>query len=152
MKRLRFAYKPILVTKPTWPLFGRLDRPRPLVLVSVVGPTGTSAVRGLHDTGADDTVFPESVARKIGLDLTLAPTGNAAGFGRARGILRYAEVMLRLTDGREFCEWSARVAFTPAPLNRALFGFAGFLQFFRACYDGELEEVELTTNGRYPGT
>jgi hypothetical protein len=97
-------------------------------------------------------VFPEFVANDVGLDLQGAPTGSGSGFGQVVGNLSYAEVLLRVTDGRAFCEWPARVGFTQTPLKRALLGFAGFLQFFRACFDGELEEVELTTNSRYPGT
>lgn len=45
-----------------------------------------------------------------------------------------------------------RVAFTASQMKRPLLGFAGFLQFFRACFDGESEAVELTTNRHYPGT
>jgi hypothetical protein len=152
VKTLRFPYKPFFIGHPLWPLAGRRDRPRPTLVASVIGPTGTAVEEGFLDTGADDTVFPEHVATKIGLDLTNAPIGTVSGVGAAFGVLSYAEVTLRITDGREFCEWPARVGFTPASLKRSLLGFAGFLQFFRACFDGEREEVELTTNGRYPGT
>jgi hypothetical protein len=122
------------------------------MIVGLVGPAGTDAKEALLDSGADDTVFPERMAVRIGLDLTNAPVGTASGFGLAVGVLRYAEVTLRLTDGREYCEWPARVGFTAAPMKRPLLGFAGFLQFFRALFDGEKEEVELTTTARYPGT
>ena len=67
-------------------------------------------------------------------------------------VLRYAEVRLRISDGQEFREWPARVAFTTEPLKRVLLGFAGFLQFFTATFDGDREEVELTINAKYPGT
>jgi hypothetical protein len=120
--------------------------------VTVIGPAGTSVELGLLDTGADDTIFPEDVATTIGIDLTNAPTGGASGVGLVGARLRFAEVMLRLTDGREFREWPARVGFTPAPLKRALLGFAGFLQFFTATFHGDREEVELTVNALYPGT
>jgi hypothetical protein len=33
-----------------------------------------------------------------------------------------------------------------------LYGFAGFLQFFTAKFEGDREEVELTVNSLYPGT
>jgi hypothetical protein len=67
-------------------------------------------------------------------------------------IRRYAEVLLRLTDGREYREWPARIAFTSARLHLPLFGFAGFLQFFTATFQGDSEQVELTVNSKYPGT
>jgi hypothetical protein len=97
-------------------------------------------------------VFRVGLAAAVGIDLTGAPTGSASGVGPAVGSLSYAVVTLRIADGKEFCEWPARVGFTSAPLKRPLLGFAGFLQFFRAVFDGDLEEVELTTNRRYPGT
>jgi hypothetical protein len=108
--------------------------------------------QGLLDTGSDDTVFPERVAARIGVDLTTAPTGEASGVGGGKALLRYAEVTLRLSDGREHRQWTARVGFTSALLRRPLFGFAGFLQFFTACFHGDREEVELTINGLYQGT
>jgi hypothetical protein len=58
---------------------------------------------------------------------------------------------LRLTDGVERREWPAWVGFSPA-IQRSLFGFAGFLQFFTATFHGDYEKVELTTNRLYPGT
>lgn len=150
MKQLRFSYTPVAMARPLWSLQGRCDRPRPLLLVSLIGPTGTDVDEALLDTGSDDTVFPEDVAHAIGIDLTPAPIGVLSGVGSAAGIARYAEVEFRLTDGREFCQWPARIGFTATPLKRPLLGFAGFLQFFRAVFDGEREEVELTTTGSYP--
>ncbi len=40
-------------------------------------------------------------------------------------VSRFAEVMLRISDGRENRDWPARVGFTAAPLHRPLLGFAG---------------------------
>ena len=137
---------------PVWPLNGRPGRPRPVINVAVVGPTGTQAAEALLDTGADDTVFPDWVAGLIGLDLTNAPTRSASGVGLVAAPIRYAEVLLRLSDGRENREWPARVGFTPAPLKRGLLGFAGFFQFFTATFDGHREQVELAVNALYPGT
>jgi hypothetical protein len=112
----------------------------------------TAVERGQLDPGADDTVFPEAIAVAIGLNLTQAPTGTAAGVGQVSATLRYAEVLLRITDGHEYREWPARVGFTAARLHRPLLGFAGFLQFFTSTFEGDLEQVELTVNGAYPGT
>ena len=149
---LRFVYRRFNVRKPIWPLFGRTDRPCPVVNVAVIGPAGTWSGDALLDTGADDTVFPDIVAQKTGTNLVHAPTGSARGLGStAPSVLRYAEVLLRLTDGRDFREWPARVGFTNAPLSVATLGFAGCLEFFVSTFDGNLEQVELTVNPRYPG-
>jgi hypothetical protein len=66
--------------------------------------------------------------------------------------VRYAQVSLRVTDGRERREWAAWAGFTPAKLLSPLLGFAGFLQFFTATFHGDREQVELTVNSLYPGT
>ena len=91
--------------------------------------------------------------QRVGVDLNIAPARGlqASGVEKAPVGLRYAQVKLRLVSGDSWCEWPAWVAFTDAPLNRPLLGFAGFLQFFTAIYHGDREEVELAINGLYPG-
>jgi hypothetical protein len=66
--------------------------------------------------------------------------------------VRYAQVFLRMTDGKEQREWPAWVGFTPAKIQSPLLGLAGFLQFFTATSSGDREEVELMVNSLYPGT
>jgi hypothetical protein len=122
---LYFRYQLVRVNHPVIPLGGRWVRPRPIVPITLVGPTGSRLTDATLDTSADDTVFPEAMAVNIGLDLTNAPTGTAAGVG-SRGLpVKYAQVKLRLTDTREFREWPAWVGFTAAPLPLSLLGFAG---------------------------
>jgi len=96
-------------------------------------------------------VFPERLAALVGLDLTNAPTGQCTTAGLVHLTVRYAQVTLRLTDGVERREWPAWVGFSPK-IQRPLFGFAGFLQFFTATFHGDREQVELTVNSLYPGT
>jgi hypothetical protein len=148
---MRWPYKLFPTSHPAVALGGRWVRPRPVLLVSVIGPAGTQVREAVLDTAADDTVFPEAMAARIGIDLSQAPSGVASAVGLAAVPVRYSEVTLRVTDGQERRQWQAWVGFTPARLNRALLGFAGFLQFFRAVFDGDREEVELTINGLYPG-
>lgn len=148
---LLFPYRPFRTRKPTWPLNGRWDRPKPVINITLLGRNATYVGPALLDTGSDDTVFPEQVAVQVGLGLAHAPPGEAAGVGQVAAPLRYAEVTLRITDGREQREWQARVGFTAARLNRPLLGFAGFFQFFTATFHGDREEVELAVNRLYPG-
>ncbi len=149
---LVFPYTTFPTPNPIWTLLGRQGRPRPVIFVAVIGPNGTAVEKGLLDIGADDTVFSDTVASHIGIDLSQAPTGGASGVGpMAAVVLRYAEVVLRISDGKEHREWPARVGFTAAPLHRPLLGFAGFLQFFTATFHGDREEAELGVNGSYPG-
>ena len=149
---LVFPYRVFPGPGPVWTLGGRHGRPRPVFEVTIIGPVKSRPVPALLDTGSDDTVFTLATAAAIGLDLSAAPTGSASGVGPGGFTIRYAEVTLRLTDGKEFREWPARVGFTAAPLKRALLGFAGFLQFFTATFDGHRERVELAANPAYPGT
>jgi hypothetical protein len=147
----RFRYKLVPTKKPVVSLGGRLVRPRSLVVVSVIGPGGTSIETAHLDPGADDCVFPVPLAARIGVDLANAATGEAAGIGMNPIGLRYGRVNLRLANGGERYEWTAWVAFTEAPINRPLLGFAGCLQFFTATFHGDREELELAANSLFPG-
>ncbi len=150
---MRFPYKMTRVGRPALALGGRWVRPQPLIHVALAGPTATRPVLGILDTAADDTVFPDSCGRKrIGLDLTGAPTGSSSGVGQVPAPLRYAQVKLRVAAGGEFREWPAWVGFTSFPVRYPMLGFAGFLQFFTATFHGDREEVELAVNSLYPGT
>jgi hypothetical protein len=149
---LLFRYKVDPVPHAVHSLGGRWSRPHPRIIISMIGPKKTVPLEGLLDTGADDTVFPENLASFIGIDLTNAPAGRLTTATLANASVRYAEVLLRMTDGKEQREWPAWVGFTPAKLLSPLLGFAGFLQFFTTTFRGDLEQVELTVNNPYPGT
>lgn len=148
---LRFPYKLLPTKKPVTSLDGRLVRPRPLIVVTVIGPTESTTQTAHLDPGSDDCVFPDYLAAKIGVDLDTAPIGEASGVGQEAVPLRYARVTLRVASGDELLEWPAWVAFAALPLKRPLLGFAGFLQFFTATFHGDTEEAELTVNTLFPG-
>ncbi len=149
--KFRYRYKLLATKHPVVSLAGRMVRPRPLIAVTLIGPAGTIVETAHLDPGSDDTVFPVYLAAKIGVDLTAAPQGEAAGVGNLVVPLRYAQATLRLASGQERCEWQAWVASTEAPLKRPLLGFAGFMQFFTATFHGDQEEVELAVNSLFPG-
>lgn len=149
---LRFAYRRGRSPRPVVSLGGGLQRPRPIVDVTLIGPT-TSIVRAaLLDTGADDTVFTLAEAQLLGLDLSQAPQYTVAGVGGPPYVITYAPIAMRLTDGVEYREWPALIGFTSARMILPLLGFAGCLQFFDALFRGESEVVELTVNALYPGS
>lgn len=148
---LLFPYRLVPIPQPAVALGGRPVRPRPLVRVTLSGPSGAVIRLAALDTAADDTIFEEQEAVRLGLDLSAAPTNLMAGVGLIPYTVRYAQVTLRLTDGVEQREWPAWVGFTSARRNQPLLGFAGCLQFFSANFHGDREVVELTTNTLYPG-
>jgi len=133
-------------------LGGRFVRPRTIIPFSVGGPLGFLPLDGVLDTGADEVLFHESVAVRIGVDLSNAPTGLVTGVGSSSVPVRFAEVTLLLYNPHEQREWSAWAAFTAARLQRPLLGFAGLLRFFTAIFRGDVEKVELEVNSLYPGT
>src|SRR5436305_13942895 len=117
---LVFQYQQESVGRPILALGGRWVRPRPVVPVTLIGPSNSRVRDALLDPGADDTVFPESLAAVIGIDLSHAPRGTGAGVGASKSNvpLRYAQVTLRLESQGERHEWPAWGGFPPAPLRR----------------------------------
>ncbi len=149
---IRFRYQNFRAAHLIAPLAGRPVRPRPVISVTLVGPQTTIAQDALLDTGSDDTVFPESIAQRIGIDLSNAPLGSITGLPQGSIPVRYTRVTLRIADNQERREWEAWVGFTPALIRSPALGFTGFLQYFAATFHGDREEVELTVNGQYSGT
>jgi hypothetical protein len=140
------------MNRPVLPLRGRFVRPRPLIPITLVGPSGSKLLDAIADTAADDTIFDVQTAALIGVDLSNALTGMGFGVGGTTASVRYAEIDLRLTDGQELREWKAWVGFTQAKFKYPMLGFAGCLQFFDILLRGALEEVEFTANSLYPGS
>jgi hypothetical protein len=149
---MTFRYYQDKIIQPAVALGGSIIRPRPVIAVTLLGPTNARLLEAHLDTGSDDTVFPERIAQQLGIDLTHAQQGQARGVGMAGAPLRYVRLPLRIAAGSERREWTAWVAFTPVPMKRPLLGFAGCLQFFTATFHGDREIVELTINSLYPGT
>src|SRR5258708_2998525 len=130
--RFRFVLDPM--ANPVLTLGGRFTRPRPVIPIGLVGPTGAKAVAAPVEPGADGQGFHDTVARDLGIDLTNAPQGAATGLAMNQSAIRYAEVIVRLAQGAERREWRAWVGFTSDPIIRPVLGFAGFLQFFTATF------------------
>jgi hypothetical protein len=149
---MKFRYLAVATRRPVPSLGGQSVRHRPVVAVMLTG-TATPQLRdGLLDTGADDTVFSDAVAAALGVDLSNAEQRPISLAGRPQVLLcRYSTVQLRITDGSETFEWPATVGFVAAKLHYALLGQAGFLQFFRAEFDGDIHKVTLTPKPSFPG-
>ena len=125
-----FPYLPLPTKVPVPSLGGAMVRHRPIVPVRVFGPLGSRLIDGCLDCGSDDTIFPLSLARKLGINLTGAPQGEAHPVGGKAVPYVYAAVTLHLSNGIETFEWQATVGFIDRPLRWALFGHAGFLDFY----------------------
>jgi hypothetical protein len=149
---MRFPYIAFATRRPVYPLGGTRVRHRPIVPIEVGGPTGVRLLSASLDSGSDDTVFPASLAPRLGIDLTGAPSGEAGAVGGLPIRYHYATVRLRLSDGYEECEWEAIVGFLPAPMRWAVIGHAGALQYFDLQLLGSGLEAMLTPNASFLGS
>ena len=146
-----FPYLPLPTKNPIPSLGGASIRHRPIVSTRLFGPFGSRLFDGCLDCASDDTIFPLSLARRLGIDLTGAPQGEAQPVGGIVVSYSYATVRLRITDGIETCEWPSTVGFVDLPLRWALLGHAGFLDFFDVQLRGGGREAIVKPNNLFPG-
>jgi len=91
------------------------------------------------------------LATYLGVDLTNAPEGEARSVGGAAIRFSYGPATLRVADGSEACEWTAMDGLITAPLPWAIFGHAGFLEFFDTRLLGGRREALLEPNASFQG-
>src|SRR5262249_14146196 len=128
-------------------------RYKPIIGVTVIGPRGQQLFQVLVDTGADDVIFPEAVAARVGVDLSIALPGSSQAVATSQPIpVLFAPVILRLDDGKETCRWRAVVGFAPLRSKYGLFGIAGGLQYFRTTLDVDAREFLLVPKLSLPVT
>lgn len=124
---------------------------RPELHVRLVGPEGSQMFVGLVDTGSDRTIFPRDAADALGIELSQGP-GGALGFGGHGINLLVGEGMLEIEADGERIAWRAEMWFAEFATedDAVLLGHAGFLDYFRAEFDGEQSELTLLPNGQMP--
>jgi predicted aspartyl protease len=147
---MRFSYASYEVDpSPTNPI-GILCRPE--IPIDVIGALGAESVQALVDTGSDETVFPLSLAEAIGVRLDREQIGSASAVGGHIVQLVPGRVTLEMSDGNDVIRWTTTVSFLKTAGGDdeiALLGFSGFLEFFRAVFDSQLQELELTPNSTF---
>jgi hypothetical protein len=124
-----------------------------MAAVRVLGPAGRSRyfAEALLDTGSLEIVFPWTTPVSIGA--TLLPGGGHQLYWHGTPYpLRFAPVELQFITSTASCRWPAIVGFSSAPLKYPLLGMAGCLEFFDATFRGEDGVVELSPNGKFPGS
>jgi hypothetical protein len=148
---MRFRYASYEVDpSPTVPS-GVLYRPE--VTIDVIGSRRIETIQALVDTGSDETVFPASLAKAIGVQLDHAAAGQASAVGGHAVQLVPGGVTLQIAEGGRTYRWQTTVGFLEVEQPEdevALLGYAGFLEFFRATFDSQIHELELTANDRFP--
>lgn len=127
---------------------------RPVIAVTVSGPSGDLFQRALVDTGADFSILPLSIAPLLGI--TLDPKNNRVGESATGHNLAVSigKVTLEITQGRERYHWVTEVGFAllggTYHDEDAILGHGSFLDFFTATFDGKKHELALKPNSRLP--
>jgi hypothetical protein len=110
---------------------------RPMVAVWIWGPVRSFIADGLVDTAADCTLLTPPVAHTIGIDpgaLTESTIVETAAIDQVP--CKVTTVTLGLFRDAVRLFWMARVAVPIVPMNRCLWGYRGFLEYFQASFYG----------------
>jgi hypothetical protein len=121
---------------------------RPMIHVRVIGPHGNVRVFGRIDTGSDDTLLPEVIAPNLGIALQSSHSEPLSVVGGGMAVVRYSTVDLELLAPEGPYRWSSLVGFHAG--HSTVLGPAGFLEWFRAVFDGRKRVITLRFTGRAP--
>ncbi len=128
--------------------------PRPEVVIRVTGVADSVRVRGLVDTGAEVTLVPRRLADLIGAVVEPGESTSVIGFAGHQVEIVTGRVDWQLGEGEKALRWTSRVGFAtfadPSD-EEIILGHAGFLEFFRATFDGPSAMLELTPSDGFPG-
>jgi hypothetical protein len=124
---------------------------RPEILIRIIGPNGVVEASGLIDTGADQVFLPIVLAEVLGIEFESQATEGARGAGGQELTVWPGEVELEIVNDGQSYRWLVQVGFIESEddLAPAYLGHAGFLEYFRATFDGDAQTVELTPNERF---
>jgi hypothetical protein len=149
---MKFPYLQYLTPpSPTTPS-GILHRPK--IPIRIVGGVGIFPTLALVDPGSDDTLLPLSVGRLVGAKIDPTQSWQVEGIGGQAVAVILGEVGFELTDGTQTFRWSAKVGFVDFadPEDEAtIVGHAGFLDYFRAIFDGHRRTLEIEVTPAFPG-
>ena len=123
---------------------------RPEILIRIIGPSGVVEASGLIDTGADQVFLPALLADVLGIEFDAHETEGARGAGGHELTVWPSEVELEIVGDDQSYRWLVQVGFIESEddLAPAYLGHAGFLEFFRATFDGDAQTVELIPSER----
>jgi hypothetical protein len=126
---------------------------RPILAVRLWGPAQRVLTDGLADTAADRTLLPPNTARNLGIDVDALPATVTMRSATGQ-LVKCKPVILPLElirDGVRLC-WLGEIAVTTEAITKPHWGFKGFLEFFRADFDGPNRMLDWTAGDNLPVT
>lgn len=124
---------------------------RPMVLLRVWGPVNSILTDGLLDTGSDRIIFAPRIARALGVDVAALPGAVTARVPTGTPLpCKLVSLRLELARPPSRICWLGEVAIPLSPVRNNYWGFKGFLEYFRADFDGPNRVVTLTTGAGLP--
>lgn len=147
---MRFLYRKYQRgTAPGFP-DGIVYRPRiPIVIKTDTEPVPFDA---LVDTGSDQTIFPISGLEAFGVQINKKSTSQVLTLhGQPDTLYEGENIQLALYINDHAYEWPAVVWFSTNINAVPILGYSGFLEYFRAVFDGEKRELEIVPNKKFPG-
>jgi hypothetical protein len=149
---MKFPYRRCYVDpSPTAPS-GILYRPE--MPLQIIGGAGAVDLCALVDPGSDDTLMPLNLGRKIGAVVDATQSWKMEGIGGQAVPVILGEVVLALTDGNQTFRWPAKVGlvdFADPKDEVVILGHAGFLDYFRVIFDGQMRALEIEVTPAFTG-
>jgi hypothetical protein len=134
---MKFRY----TTTPFTDIEGRLIK-RPLVEVTLAGPSGKMLVLALIDSGADNTLIRADYARVLGIPLDQRRMRHFIGIGSKRMPCLLAPITLQV-NGFEG-SFTITAGFIDSPAVDVLLGQADFFELFRIRFEKDRGTFELS--------
>jgi hypothetical protein len=125
----------------------------PRIPIFVMGPKRTIPIDGILDPGSDRSLIP--LKHAVDLEIDLDSLTSTVTLRSATGQLltwRTTTLVFELLRDFERISWLAEVAIAPNALRRPHWGFKGFLEYFRAVFDGPNLQITLDPGPNLPCT
>ena len=117
----------------------------PIIPFRVISDQGDAVLYGLLDTGADETLLPMAIAEVLGVNLDPRNRGTVLSASGEMSVV-YGDISLEIGRGRARYRWHTTVGFLSQPLEEALLGHRGFLQYFDVSFLWVRKEIRLHRN------
>ncbi len=117
---------------------------RPIVAISLSLPGRRPVLfDALVDTGADLTLFPNSVARRLGIQIPNNRDGIVTAAVGGESHYWTHDLTLEFRRMPESYQWHAQVGFVDRPMTYGILGAKSFFEFFDMSYSLSQRTIEI---------